>query len=598
MLKVTINAGKKEKEAARYLLLYLMVLALSYLVVAATQWVALRICMPYGVPALLFNIFLIQSVFLFLLLIFNQASSALLLGCILFTLLGAVNHIKAGYLNAPVVSGDVSMLSEAFAISTMYVNLPTLIALIVLPLLCIAAIVLLRVRRKRPLFSPAMRRGVLVLVVLCFCGCYAGGVYQKMYQPPRATAMVAARDIGYYWSLLVSFVNYRIEAPEGYGERFFAELRENVPAETDDAGTVRKPNIILILMESAVDPYKIREAPRFDRDPIPNMRALIGRGLIRNMISSEIGGMTCNVEFEVLTGLSMSYLPNGCTPYTNNFIKPGIPSLPAWLSELGYETKALHLNSGSFWNRNRVYQSMGFGEYLSLDNIDSDRYPIEKTKSWAKDKSMLPIITGCVEEVQEPLFLFGLTVENHGSYPDDKYMPEDFAVRAFLDGVEAPGLSVYAQGLYNTDAFVGELIDYFSECSEPTALIFFGDHAPVSVDERLSSMYYLTTPCGFWSNCGLVPPQEPMYFSASHIPELLLDFTGLPKGAWYGTLARYKEILPVNTRGWQIDGDGQQYTSMSDEMNKAYADLHILNYEALFGRGYIRKYLWPGGTEK
>ena len=66
----------------------------------------------------------------------------------------------------------------------------------------------------------------------------------------------------------------------------------------------------------------------------------------------------------------------------------------------------------------------------------------------------------------------------------------------------------------------------------------------------------------------------------------------MPKGEWFGTLARYKSVLPVLTRGWMLDGDGCQLDQLSAEMLEARDALANLNYGALNQQGYSRTYLW------
>ena len=54
------------------------------------------------------------------------------------------------------------------------------------------------------------------------------------------------------------------------------------------------------------------------RDPIPYLRHLMGRTTSGNMLAQDLGGGTANMEFETVTGHSMSqFLPQLTTPYQN-----------------------------------------------------------------------------------------------------------------------------------------------------------------------------------------------------------------------------------------------------------------------------------------
>ncbi len=53
-----------------------------------------------------------------------------------------------------------------------------------------------------------------------------------------------------------------------------------------------------------------------DEDPIPYTRSLMARTISGNMLAQLFGGGTANMEFEALTGQSLSqFLPQMNTPY-------------------------------------------------------------------------------------------------------------------------------------------------------------------------------------------------------------------------------------------------------------------------------------------
>jgi phosphoglycerol transferase MdoB-like AlkP superfamily enzyme len=91
-----------------------------------------------------------------------------------------------------------------------------------------------------------------------------------------------------------------------------------------------------------------------------------------NVFSPEFGGMTANVEFEALSGFSNAFLPYGSIPY-QQYVRGQVPSLPSFLKNQGYETVAMHPFEGWFWNRNDVYKSFGFDNFLSMENLPQAR---------------------------------------------------------------------------------------------------------------------------------------------------------------------------------------------------------------------------------
>jgi len=81
---------------------------------------------------------------------------------------------------------------------------------------------------------------------------------------------------------------------------------------------------------------------------------------------------------------------------------------------------------------------------------------------------------------EEPLFLFGVSMENHQPYTASKFgeNSELLISSELLDEKGLQALNTYVRGVKDADAALGYLVDYFSGRDEPVMLIFFGDHLP------------------------------------------------------------------------------------------------------------------------
>ena len=88
------------------------------------------------------------------------------------------------------------------------------------------------------------------------------------------------------------------------------------------------------------------------------------------MYSSVKGGNTANTEFEFLTGLSMYFLPTGSIPY-QQYIKSEVPSLASQLSSIGYTSVSMHPYYSKGWNRDTVYDDLGFEEKYFKDDFSN-----------------------------------------------------------------------------------------------------------------------------------------------------------------------------------------------------------------------------------
>ena len=216
------------------------------------------------------------------------------------------------------------------------------------------------------------------------------------------------------------YINARrmvLERPDGYdGAKAEALLKENgapFPADAD------KPNIIVIMNESFSDLKSVGDF-KTSEDYMPFTREISNNAIKGELLVSPFGGYTCNTEFEFLTGLSMGLLPAGSTPYLQYISKPFPSALPEYLSENGYKSVALHPYYARCWNRETVYRNLGFDEFISIENM-SELVPEDEweyVRYYLSDRTSYRTIEKYLEnkEKGKPLFLFNVTMQNHGGY--------------------------------------------------------------------------------------------------------------------------------------------------------------------------------------
>ena len=128
----------------------------------------------------------------------------------------------------------------------------------------------------------------------------------------------------------------------------------------------------------------------------------------------------------------------------------------------------------------------------------------------------------------ERLFLFNVTIQNHGSYTVEDYPAE---VTLTDEPGKYPKAEQYLTLANKTDQEFRRLVEYFSQQEEPTIILMFGDHQPTLEQEFLDKAYGFTqdnmsmeqymqkfkTPFLFWANYDL-PDEE--------IPTSSLNFLG------------------------------------------------------------------------
>ena len=169
---------------------------------------------------------------------------------------------------------------------------------------------------------------------------------------------------------------------------------------------------------------------------------------------SVCGGNTANTEFEFLTGNSMAFLPQGSIPY-QQYITKELPALPAYLASLGYETVATHPYYADGWDRDKVYPLLGFSESIFKDQYWGAGY----VRKYVSDNSCVDKIIELYEKKEEgtPLFVFNVTMQNHGGYSDtyDNFTPD-----ITVEGVESTPLSQYLSLVRLSDQALEKLISY------------------------------------------------------------------------------------------------------------------------------------------
>lgn len=293
---------------------------------------------------------------------------------------------------------------------------------------------------------------------------------------------------GYMVSTLKTLDYLNVKAPEGYSSRRIRqlgrEIESSIPEQTlpwkDESCEITPTNIICIMNESYSD---LRDIAPFETD-LPFMEFY--DSLEENCIKGDLympvfGSMTCNSEYEFLTGNSMAFAPSGSVPY-QFYMRTPTYSLVDILKDQGYRAVALHPNERTNWNRDEAYRAMGFDEFYDFYSIEEPEF----IRNYVSDRKTYEEIIRLTREKEdgEPLFLFAVTMQNHGGYE------EDYEASVHLQGLgDFPMTEQYLSLIRESDLALKYLIRYFQEASEPTIIVMFGDHQPSVEDSFYETLY-------------------------------------------------------------------------------------------------------------
>jgi len=394
---------------------------------------------------------------------------------------------------------------------------------------------------------------------------------------------------GYLLSTLLNTAFLKVDKPADYGKesvlRAAAGLAGPSSAGASPADGTR-PNVIVILSESFWDPT-VMDKVRFSRDPLPFLHSLQQSFPSGWLLSPQLGGGTANVEFEVLTGNSMRFLPDWSLAYIS-YVNRGVDSLAGIFSRQGYTATAINPFYNWFFNSRSVYRDLGFGRFIS-----SEFFPPVFKGPYLADSEVADMIIRESEKSDGPDFIFANTMENHHPYDPGKFAENTITVEGDLSERSKGILETYAQGISDADKMLKTLVEHYSRTREPTILVFFGDHLPslgendeVYVDagyitgrndpDYLEKMY--RTPVVIWSN-ELPLRKDSLYLSPSFLGPWLLHETGLPGSAYTDFLyGLYRQIPVIPPRS--------EWEAMNIRESDL-ADYRLLQYDILFGRQYL-----------
>lgn len=129
------------------------------------------------------------------------------------------------------------------------------------------------------------------------------------------------------------------------------------------------------------------------------------------MLASVAGGGTANSEFEFLTGATTAFVGLGKIPY-QLYQMNGVNSLAKDLKELGYTATAMHPQNPVNYHRDKIYQQLGFGDFLSIGDFEGAPCYHAGVCDYATYDKILDLL----RTDEAPQFIFDVTMQNHGGY--------------------------------------------------------------------------------------------------------------------------------------------------------------------------------------
>ena len=559
-----------------------------------------------------FNIvlFLLVTIVLFLLTGKLKTAHRIVYGVAM--IYGIANSYVVRFRTNPIVPWDIFSWKTAASVADNYNFMPDT-RMVVVTLVFLVAIALfhfIKVKVTRFVFWKRLIPAALVAVVLSL---FAGTLQQESFQNShrlynKLFTPVYMTDVdGMAVTFVMNLAYMSIDKPEHYSDSEAQAVLDSYgaggamsedtdPAAKDDTQKDEElPNIIVMMNESFSDLSVLGDFET-NEDYMPFIHSLEqgAENTVTGMLNVSVcGGNTANTEFEFLTGNTMAFLPQGSIPY-QQYINGDLKALPDYLKTLGYQTIATHPYNAGGWERDTVYPMLGFNESVFKDEYVNPQY----VRQYISDESCVDKIIEFYEnkETDKPLFVFDVTMQNHGGYQDQygNFTP-DISVKDSTNF----SLQQYLSLVKLSDSALESLISYFKDADEKTVIVFFGDHQPSDavastvLAKNGMSWNHLTeeqqklryqVPYVVWANYD-IDEETGADTSANYLAAEVLERAGVPLDEYRSYLMHLKTEYPVISAVRTVKADGSEVRG-SDEKDEM--DIYRkLQYYELFDHGTV-----------
>ena len=417
-------------------------------------------------------------------LVFRKRVAGIALMGSIWAVLGLAQCIVLMFRVSPLAGIDVAIALSVLSIINAYLSTLEIVLICLLLVGVVVGVIVLFICTKRyavkwRCFFAVYAVSILGTVLIITAGFSAGQLSDKF--PNLANAY---NDYGFPYCFGMSVVDRGVDRPDKYGSELITDILDDMPPE-DTLDNDRTPNVIMVQLESFFD-VNYLAGVTYNRNPVPGFTALKEQYPSGLFTIPVIGAGTVNTEFEVLTGMSVSDFGAGEYPFRTIMATATCETIAYDLLETGYRTHAVHNHEGSFYLRNEIYPHMGFETFTSIEYFDS---PTFNENDWAHDALLTDEILYLLSSTEESDFVFAVSVQGHGKYPDE-YTPVEGDVM-ITGGVESDTVrshfDYYISQLHQMDAFVTALYEAVMALEEDTVLVFYGDHMPnIVLDEGIT----------------------------------------------------------------------------------------------------------------
>lgn len=336
---------------------------------------------------------------------------------------------------------------------------------------------------------------------------------------------------------------------------FYAEKQKEKAALPKNLNGIAKGKNLLVVQVEAFQQFAIGRSIN-GKEITPNMNKLTKDWMYFDSIYQQVaGGNTSDAEF--MTNTSMYPTQEGSVYFrypTNTY-----DSLGNQLKSKGYNTYVSHAYIRSYWNRDTIYNFLGFDKYFSYYDYKIDEfvgwggYALSDTTFFRQTLKKI--------DTKKPFYSFMITLSGHHpfTYFNDKKNYDAGEYQGTIFGS-------YLKSLNYSDQSLGFLIDQLktSGLLDNTLVVIYGDHSGLPENQSTEFKKYLA-----------MSGNSAEWLSYHKIP-LFIHYPGMEKGSEFHVTGGQMDIYPTIANLMDLN---PQYTMGKDLINSktGYARLRSGN---------------------
>jgi lipoteichoic acid synthase len=249
-------------------------------------------------------------------------------------------------------------------------------------------------------------------------------------------------------------------------QQWLSERADNRTQLENDAlfGAYRGANVIMVQIE-ALQNFMIGQTYH-GQEFTPNFNRLMKDSMYFNRFYHQTAdGRTSDADF--LANCSLYPLSVGSVSirYGQNDYR----CLPRILKENGYSTSAYHAFEGGFWNRNVMYENMGYDQFY-----DKKDFVMTRRLGWSlEDRSFFQQSVNFISQNPQPSYSFLITLTSHHPFKLPAY-EQKLNLKTWNNTI----LGDYLQSVHYVDKALGQFVQELKDKGlwDNSIVIFYGDH--------------------------------------------------------------------------------------------------------------------------